>query len=146
MITRFHRARIDCVVQYPAPRDSEESREANYTILFSFQNVEPGPRRAIRNRQEPLSGDPFLRVPRRLIRSLKAAPMISAVAAARAIYPSSCVVDVTKVIVSKMAVNGAPKANETAAVTMHVTSKPAGTLGKSMLMACLLYTSPSPRD
>src|SRR5659263_756250 len=95
MITRFHRARIDCVVQYPAPRDSEESREANYTILFSFQNVEPGPRRSIRSRQEPLSGDAFLRVPRRLIRSLKAAPMISAVAAARAIYPSSCVVDVT---------------------------------------------------
>src|SRR5665647_3150914 len=59
MSTRFHRARIDCVVQYPAPRDSEGSREANYTILFSFQNVEPGPRRSILSRQEPLSGDPF---------------------------------------------------------------------------------------
>ena len=61
--------------------------------------------------------------------------MISAVAAARAIYPSSCVVDVTKVMVSKMAAKGAPKASVIAATTMHVTSKPTGTLGKSRLRA-----------
>ena len=69
------------------------------------------------------------------MRVLKAVPITSAVAVAKPMYPSSYVLEVATVIVSKMAANGAPSTRVTAAAITPVISKPVGTLGKSRLIA-----------
>jgi hypothetical protein len=69
------------------------------------------------------------------MRVLKAVPITSAVAVAKPMYPSSYVLEVDTVMVSKMAAKGAPSTSVIAAAITLVISKPVGTPGKSRLMA-----------